>query len=70
NFERYTKLKKIIDLLRLAIGSSIGRMIGIASQMVELDIVFDYYCMKEVGCRYLLAKQVVLGIVDAFHELL
>nr|GEX49425.1 retrovirus-related Pol polyprotein from transposon TNT 1-94 [Tanacetum cinerariifolium] len=60
NLERYTKLKKIIDLLRLSIGSSVGRkvecLIGSVDmvdklQMVELDIMFDYCCMNEVGCR-------------------
>nr|GEW20448.1 hypothetical protein [Tanacetum cinerariifolium] len=39
-------------------------------EMVELDTVFDYCCMKEVGYRHLPAKQVVLGIVVAFLELL
>ncbi|GJS29978.1 hypothetical protein Tco_0490598 [Tanacetum coccineum] len=54
NFERYTKLKKIIALLRLAIGSTVGRKVGIASpcligsvdmvdklHMVECDTVID-----------------------------
>ncbi|GJS25046.1 hypothetical protein Tco_0453678 [Tanacetum coccineum] len=83
NFERYTKLKKIIALLRLAIGSSVGRKVGIANpcligsvdmvdklQKVELDTVFDDCCMKEVGCRYLPVKQVVPGIIVAYLELL
>ncbi|GKB04298.1 hypothetical protein Tco_0832441 [Tanacetum coccineum] len=63
NFKRYTELKNIIALFRLAIGSSVRRKVGIASpclidsvdmvdklQMVELDTVFDYCCMKEAGC--------------------
>ncbi|GJV40594.1 hypothetical protein Tco_1419034 [Tanacetum coccineum] len=64
-FEQYTELKKIITLLRRAIGSSVGRKVGIASlvseclidsvdmvdklQILELDTVFDYCCIKEVG---------------------
>ncbi|GKD15053.1 hypothetical protein Tco_1199460, partial [Tanacetum coccineum] len=77
NFELYTKLKKIIVLLRVAIGSSVGRKCLIGSvdmvdklHMVELDTVFDDCCMKEVGCRYFPAKQVVSGIVSAFFKLL
>ncbi|GJW95878.1 hypothetical protein Tco_0175550 [Tanacetum coccineum] len=51
NFERYTKLKKIIALLRLAIGLSVGRKVHSSEvEMVECDIVFDDCCMKDVGC--------------------
>ncbi|GKG13203.1 hypothetical protein Tco_0350163, partial [Tanacetum coccineum] len=70
-FERYIELKKIIALLRLLIGSSLGRKVHSSEvEMVKFDTMFDYYCMKEVGCRYLPANQVVLGIVVAFLELL
>nr|GEY97269.1 reverse transcriptase domain-containing protein [Tanacetum cinerariifolium] len=37
--------------------------------MVEYDTVFADCCMKEVGCRYLPTKQVVLGIVVASQTL-
>ncbi|GJV85558.1 hypothetical protein Tco_1525456, partial [Tanacetum coccineum] len=61
-----------IALLKLAIGSSVGRKVGIASlcligsvdivnklHMVELDTVFDYCCMKEVGCSLIVVDESV-----------
>ncbi|GJU05103.1 ribonuclease H-like domain-containing protein [Tanacetum coccineum] len=58
------ELKKIIALLRLAIGSSVGRKYLIDNvdmvnklQMVEYDTVFADCCMKEVGCSLIVVDK-------------
>ncbi|GJT41496.1 hypothetical protein Tco_0941361 [Tanacetum coccineum] len=74
NFERYTELKKIIALLRLAIGSSVERKVGIAIRYQvedgDLDTVFEYCCMKEVDGSIFQQMQVFRELFSTFLELL